>query len=221
MVCPMEMGTQLATHAPDVGRYPWQSDSPWIRLTSEILLSRTRRTVVARVFPVFIDRWPNAGALAVSDTDELWEVIGPTGFRRRAGQLRETSQRVVAHGVVPVDRHLLLELPGVGDYAADAVRLLAFDGRRMPLDMNVERVVGRLLTIEPTPTGRSPYRNEGLIAASNALLSGDLEQRRAVFTGILELSAELCRPKPRCDECDLSDVCEFARIGRSSEVIGG
>lgn len=217
----MDLGAQLATYAPLEGRYPWQSDEPWIRLTSEILLSRTRRSVVARVFPDFITRWPDAGALVTSDPDDVWDVIGQTGFRRRVEQLRATAQLVVEFGDVPGDRQLLLTLPGVGEYAADAVCLLAFEGQRMPLDMNVERVVGRLMLTEPTPEGRSPYRNEGLVIATDSLMSGSLEQRRAVFTGILELSANVCRPKPRCDECTLSDVCEFAHVARASEMRGG
>ena len=211
----------LGTLAPSDGTYPWQSGNSWIRLTSEVLLSRTRRTVVARVFPNFIDTWPTPETLATANPAEVWDIIRSTGFRRRADQLVAIAMSVLDWGHVPSDREDLLTLPGVGEYVADAVRLLVFNGQRMPLDMNLDRVVTRLVGVPSTERGRSPYRNEALVEASEALMSGPLEQRRATFTGVLELSASTCRPNPMCSSCPLSSTCEFAAGARRLEMLSG
>jgi A/G-specific adenine glycosylase len=210
----------LASLEPPDGTYPWQTGDPWIRLTSEVLLSRTRRSVVARVFPGFISRWPTPDSLAVAHSEEVWEMIRPTGLRRRADQLIAIANAIPNWGHVPSSRDELLSLPGVGDYGADAVRLLAFDGDRLPLDMNIDRVVTRLSGVPASIRGRSPYRNEALVQVSEELMAGSLEQRRAVFTGILELSASTCRPNPLCDVCPLSGTCEFALDARRLEMVG-
>ncbi len=217
----MDVVALLASLAPSDGTYPWQSGDAWTRLISEVLLSRTRRTVVARVYPSLVEMWPTPDELSRADPSEVWEVTRPTGFRRRADRLVAIASAVIDLGDVPSSRDELLALPGVGEYSADTIRLLAFDGERMPLDMNIDRVVSRLAGVAPTARNRSPYSNEALVSASAELMHGSLAKRRAVFTGLLELSASVCRPRPLCDECPLPDVCEFATSRRASEVPGG
>ncbi len=217
----MDVAALLASLAPPDGTYPWQSNDAWTRLTSEVLLARTRRSVVARVYPVLVERWPTPDELSEAEATDVWEVIRPTGFRGRADRLVAIASAVIDLGDVPSSRDELLALPGVGEYSADTIRLLAFDGERMPLDMNIDRVVSRLAGVAPTARNRSPYSNEALVSASAELMHGSLVQRRAVFTGLLELSASVCRPRPSCDECPLADVCELASSRRAGEVPSG
>ena len=176
---------------------------------------------MARVFPLFIAKWPTPDILADATPHDVWDVIRPTGFRRRADQLVAIATSITNWGHVPSNREDLLTLPGVGEYTADAVRLLAFDGRRMPLDMNIDRVVSRVAGIPPTDTGRSPYTIAALVTASEDLMSGSIDQRRAVFTGMLELSASTCRPNPMCATCPLARTCKFAIEARRLEVLSG
>ncbi len=217
-LCMDRTRASLAALAPADGTYSWQVDDPWIRLTSEVLLSRTRRTVVTRVFPKFIENWPTPTELASASAERVWDIIRPTGFRRRVDQLIAIGAAVDARSEVPRRREDLLELPGVGEYVADAVRLVAFDGDRMPLDMNVDRVVSRIAGTAATRIGRSPYDNDVLVDASHELMRGSLTQRRTVFTGTLELSAMTCRPNPICGACPLSSICDFSLAAHRGEI---
>jgi A/G-specific adenine glycosylase len=83
----------------------------------------------------------------------------------------------------------LLRLPGVGPYTAGAVAALALGEDRLPVDVNVRRVLDRALgpdaELRPPP-GRA----------------GDLTQ------ALFDLGATVCiARRPRCDGCPLADGC--------------
>ncbi|MFB3739940.1 MAG: A/G-specific adenine glycosylase, partial [Candidatus Velamenicoccus archaeovorus] len=110
--------------------FPWRSETdPFRILVAEVLLQRSRGTTVAGVYQQLFARWPDVRALAGARVASIRSVIRPLGLVRRAGTLRELARAVVALGGVPRTAEGLLELPGVGPYAAHATLAVAF-GRR-------------------------------------------------------------------------------------------
>jgi endonuclease III len=86
-----------------------------------VLLNQTTGTQVRPVLPELFRRWPTPRAMAAAGP-ELEELIRPLGlWRRRAETLRKLGRAWPRR--LP-DRAGLLGLPGVGEYAADAVDLL-------------------------------------------------------------------------------------------------
>ena len=109
----------------DFGRRPLQAGlggCPWRVAVASILLCRTRKVCVAPMLKGFFARWPTAGDLARSDTEELEAVLQPLGLqRRRARQLQRFSVRYLGDSWEE-----LTDLPGVGAYVRDAVGLVCF-----------------------------------------------------------------------------------------------
>jgi A/G-specific adenine glycosylase len=119
---------------------PWRrTRDPYAILVSEVMLQQTQ---VERVVPRYLrwlERWPDAGALAAASTaDAILEWQG-LGYNRRAVNLQRAA-RVVAERGWPDD---LTELPGVGPYTAAAVANFAFGRDVLPVDTNVRRVQER------------------------------------------------------------------------------
>lgn len=180
------------------GLYPWHgSDDPYVVLLAEVLLQRTKRVVVARVLPAFLEAAPDPGALAGSDPAELAEILRPTGLTSRAQRLPSLGAALAELGGVPRERDALLALPGVGEYVADAVLLYAYGIPTFPLDRNVQRVLTRVFHGRQPDKSLGPYRDaaltevvESLTGANSARVSTDIHQ------GVMAVAWSNCGPYP-------------------------
>jgi A/G-specific adenine glycosylase len=197
----------------DNGRaLPWRGErDPFRVLLAEVLLQKTPWWKVTRVYSAVLDRWPTADALAAADVGELADVLRPLGIVSRAPRVRELAAAVSQRGCVPTGLAELLDLPGVGDYVARAVRCFAF-GKPEAL---VDSVSGRLLRrVFGLPDVGEPGRDPRLQRLAASLVGK--ARPREVSWAVLDLASAVCKPKrPRCWECPLVQHCSWARRGRS------
>lgn len=163
----------------------------------------SQQTGVDRVGPAwrrFVDRWPTADDLAVASTHELLATWAGLGYNRRALRLREAAQSIVADhgGCVPETVDALQRLPGIGPYTARAVAAVAYGVPVAPLDVNVRRVVSRVLgEASATP---------GFQAAADDLVTRGQPGRW--LDAVMDLAAGTCTPRsPRCDACPIASMC--------------
>ena len=119
---------------------PWRKTrDPYAILVSEVMLQQTQVDRVIPRWQAWLERWPNARALAAASTGDVIVAWQGLGYNRRAISLHRAAQQVAAHGW-PAD---LTELPGVGPYTAAAVGNFAFGHDVLPVDTNVRRVQER------------------------------------------------------------------------------
>ncbi len=116
------------------------------------------------------------------------------------------AKEVVERGGVPSTVEELLELPGVGPYAAGATAAVAFGRREHVVDGVSARVYRRYFGL----AGDGPASNDReLWSAVEAATPS-----RAVKEwnwAVLDLAAAVCLPrKPRCPVCPLSARCVAA-----------
>ncbi len=104
-----------------------------------------QQTQVDRVVPYF-NRWmkkyPTPRALARAKLIDVLRQWSGLGYNRRAKYLHDAAKEIVAKhgGKIPRDFAALLELPGVGDYTAKAVRVFAFNEPDVLIETNVRAV---------------------------------------------------------------------------------
>jgi A/G-specific adenine glycosylase len=205
-----------ARHARDL---PWRAPgaTPWSVLVSEIML---QQTPVARVLPEYlrwIARWPTPAALAAEPAGEAIRQWGRLGYPRRALRLHETATILTTRhgGKVPADRDALLALPGIGSYTAAAVASFAFGQRHAVLDINVRRVLARLIAGQPGPAA-APSVAERRLAES--LLPAELAVAARWSVAVMELGALVCTAaSPRCGTCPVARDCAWLAAGRPKE----
>ncbi len=191
----------LRWHA-SAGRHLSVRDSvaPWPVLVAEVMSQQTQIERVGPAWQRFVERWPTPSDLATATTYDLIAAWSGLGYNRRALALREAARSIVEDhaGLVPADVEALGRLPGVGPYTARAVAAIAFGVPVAPLDVNVRRVVGRLLGLAPT----SP----ALQVAADGLVSRT-DPRRWV-NAVMDLAASVCTTRsPACPACPLSGAC--------------
>jgi A/G-specific adenine glycosylase len=184
--------------------FPWRETncSPWGILVSEIMSQQTQMSRVLPKWLEFLERWPTPADFAdASDADAIraWDRLG---YPRRAIQLRRCAQAIVDEwgGDVPRHREDLLALPGIGPYTSAAVAAFAF-GEVVPVvDTNVRRVLARTQHGDEFAWAPNHRRDD---AEMLALLPED-EAAAASWTA----------RRPACDDCPVSDLCEWNLAGR-------
>jgi len=188
------------------GRSFWWREperTPYEVLVAEILLQRTNASKVASFIPAFFEQYPSAESLVRAKDEALRSLLRPLGlWRAKTRTLIAAAEVLVASPRFPASRECLESLRGVGQYTA-SVMLSTFWGRPEPfLDVNMARVLRRFFDLKPAKSIRHDRNLQGL--ARQVVHS---KNPSALNLAILDLSALLCRPKPRCESCPLAARC--------------
>ena len=187
-----------------------RATEPWPILVAEVMSQQTQIERIGPIWERFVRRWPAPRELAAAETRDLLRAWAGLGYNRRALALREAARTIVRDhgGQVPETVPDLERLPGVGPYTARAVAASAFGVPVAPLDVNVRRVVGRVVG-EAVPPG-------GLQDAADGLVSRD--NPRAWVDAVMDLAATVCTARaPRCAACPLAGMCRSASsIGKTA-----
>lgn len=186
--------------------FPWRSETdPFRILVAEVLLQRSRGKTVAGVYRTLFGRWPDAAALSRARVDSIRAVIRPLGLVRRAETLRELARQVNARGGVPRTVEGLLELSGVGPYAAHATLAVAFGARVPTVDGVTARVYRRYFGL---PGGRPASTDAELWRVVDEVTPA--RRVREWNWAVLDLASSVCLPRrPRCPECPLRPHCRW------------
>jgi len=188
--------------------YPWRGvRDPYLVLVSEVMLQQTQASRVIAAFRSFVSRFPTVEALEAAPRADVLREWGSLGYPRRAVALHEASRAIVREhdGVVPRDPSVLERLPGIGPYTAAAVASLAFGAAVPALDVNVRRVVGRVVL------GRDDARADAVREAAERWI--DRASPAEWNQALMDVGREHCRPRPRCEGCPLARACRFRAQG--------
>ena len=129
------------------------------------------------------------------------------GLVRRAATLKALARKVVDISGVPNTIEAMLELPGVGRYAAGATLAVAFERAAPVVDGVTARVYRRYFGLSSEVAASADPELWGLV---------DLATPKKVVRewnwAVLDLAATVCLPKiPRCGECPLVSDCAWSR----------
>ena len=190
---------------------PWRATTPWGVMVSEFML---QQTPVARVLPKWIEwmeRWPTPAELAKATPAQVITAWGRLGYPRRALRLHE-SAKIIARDFeneVPDSEEVLRSLPGIGDYTAAAISAFAFSANTLVMDVNIRRVLVRVLDGKEHPTSSPTVRER---ESRLAILPRRNADNWAAAT--MELGALICTSKnPSCNDCPIISQCKWRKNG--------
>lgn len=185
-----------------------RTSDPYAVLVSEAMAQQTQAERAATYWERFMVRFPTVEALAgATPADVLREWRG-LGYNGRAIRLWRSARMIRDEydGRVPDSLEQLQRLPGVGPYTARAIAAIAFKQPVGAVDVNVRRVVGRVVAGDrPVPA----------VAIQRAADAGARAIDPATWThAVMDLGATICRPRdPGCDSCPVRAKCGYALGG--------
>lgn len=186
---------------------------PYAVLVSEAMAQQTQAERAATHWERFLARFPTVEALAAASPADVIREWQGLGYDRRALALWRAARLIRDRhgGHVPDSVDELDALPGVGPYTARAVAAIAFGLPVGAVDVNVSRVVGRVLG------GTEGLRQADVQAIADGVASST---DPGTWThAVMDLGATVCRPRtPRCPECPVRLSCRFASEDRTRPV---
>lgn len=216
-MCPSILENQrisnlLASYYHTQGRFfPWRKKGlpAWPVLIAEVMLHMTTATKVSATWSLTMRSYRTPASMAKAKKNELYRILEPLGLQnQRTVQLKRLGTSIIRcyHGRVPIDEESLCTLPGVGKYTARALLWTIGKHTEAPVDRNVLRVYRRLV-------GSPRLREEETEELFGSMLKS-CSDGRSTFLGLLDLSAQLCRPtRPKCQYCP---ICSFCVTGKRS-----
>jgi endonuclease-3 len=184
--------------------------NPFELLVATVLSAQSSDVRVNLVTPALFARYPDSGALAAANTEELESQIVSTGFyKQKSRSLIGLARALIANhgGRVPADMSALTALPGVGRKTANVVLGHALEIPAFPVDRHVIRVANRLGIVSSEDPVVIERKLCGLLSRERWVLASDV---------MILHGRRICRPMPRCDECFVCEDCNFWAITKRS-----
>ena len=198
---------------------PWREEpEPYRVWISEIMLQQTRVEAVKPYFARFMERLPDASALAAVEEETLLKLWEGLGYYNRARNLKKAAGIMTEQygKKPPASYEELLKLPGIGSYTAGAIASIAYGIPVPAVDGNVLRVLSRVLASREE-IGK-PSVKKGMEALLGRVM--DREHPGDYNQALIELGALVCIPagRPLCEKCPLSSICLAYRRKLTDEI---
>jgi A/G-specific adenine glycosylase len=193
--------------------FPWRQDvSPYRILVAEVLLKRTTSTAVERLFPSFVQAYPDISALAGARKKDLRQKLVQLGYHKKRAEIFIEMARYIMkkyHGRIPKTQEELLDIPHIGDYTANAILSLAYGIPAAMVDCNVIRIITRVFL------KRLPEKTPQKIVQEVADLLSPKKDYQCYNYALLDLGALVCRSgTPKCKICPINRYCDYYTLGK-------
>ena len=200
---------------------PWRvsKKSPkklYYRLLSEFMLQQTQVKTVIPYFTIFIKKFKTLKILSKCSEKEVLKLWEGLGYYRRARNLLATSKLLVEkyNSKLPNEIKEIKNLPGVGDYTANAMLGLVHEKPTIALDGNVKRVFARILNKKESKIDFKKFIELNKKKLFSTKRNSDFVE------ALMEFGALICKPKdPKCGICNLNKFCKYFNSSKRINTI--
>ena len=179
--------------------------NPYQLVVAVMLSAQCTDKRVNMTTPAFFECYPDPKSLAEASQDDVYQLIKSISYpNNKAKNLVKMAQVLMSdyNGIVPDDLDELQKLPGVGRKTANVVMAVAFNKPAMPVDTHVFRVSAR---IGLTKGAKTPLETEKQLVAHIPQNVLSKTHHWLILHGRYVCNAR----KPKCDECGITDICDF------------
>ncbi len=178
--------------------------SPYELIVAVALSAQCTDVRVNKVTPALFERFPTVQALAKAEVDEIFEYIKSVSYpNNKSKHLKGLAEKVVNEfdGEIPMAHKDLESLPGVGRKTANVVSAVLYDKPVIAVDTHVFRVSNRL--------GLARSKNFKKVEEHVTKAIAPEDRVDAHHMLILHGRYTCKARKPRCEQCSLTDICNF------------
>jgi len=178
--------------------------SPFQLLIATILSAQCTDNQVNKVTKNLFAKYPGPSDIASAPLKDIKKIIFSTGFyNNKAKNIQACSKELLKqfNGEVLPEIEKLVKLPGVGRKTANVVLSTIFNMPAIVVDTHVARISNRLgLTTEKDP-----------VKIEYDLMKKLPKNKWSDFSlWMIYFGREICdAKKPKCNDCPLTDLCDF------------
>lgn len=191
---------------------PWRGNpSAYAVWISEVMLQQTLVAVVINYFERWMQKFPTLESLAAASLQEVIKAWEGLGYYSRARNIHEAAKIMIERfqGQVPSKREDLQTIKGFGPYTVGAVLSFAFHQKAAAVDGNVVRVISRLFNLWDDASKKKIFEDKVFSILPD-------HEPWVIMEALIELGAQICQKKPKCDRCPLQDQCLAYKEGVAS-----
>ena len=168
-----------------------------------MLSAQTTDASVNLVTHKLFEKYPSLRSLAEANLSDIEEIIKSIGlYKNKAKNIIGIAQTLITRfdGVLPSDKELLQELPGIGNKSAGVIRAEIFHIPDLPVDTHILRISKRFSLAKKDD---EPYEIEQKLKKII-----DEERWTKTHHQLIHFGRYLCTArKPACESCKLSHLC--------------
>ncbi|WET02619.1 endonuclease III [Flavobacterium sp. YJ01] len=184
-------------------KHPLEYHSTYQLLVMVILSAQDSDANINKIAPILFEKYPSLNALSKADFDSFVPFISNVrNHATKAKWIIEIAQTIKQDKDIPLTMNGLTALKGIGRKSANVIlRETNKPAEGIIADLHVIRVAPRIGIIKESKDGNKVEKDLMQVLTKNIWSE--------IGMAISFLGRETCRPKPKCSECPLTDICLY------------
>jgi len=168
------------------------------------MLQQTTVSTVQNKLPSILKEFPDFKSFKSKKIDDFLKCWSGLGYYNRAINFYKSASIINKNfnGILPKDKNELLNLPGIGEYTANAIIAIGYNKRAFPVDVNIRRLISRLIKENLSDQQVSEILDRITFKKRNF---------RKFAESMMDYSSSICKKNsPQCKECIFQSYCKSA-----------
>ena len=184
-------------------KHPLEYQNLYQLVVMVVLSAQDSDANINTIAPPLFKAYPNMESLAISNVEAIIPYISKVkNFGNKARWLTEISKTIKKDSNIPLTMDGLIALKGIGRKSANVIlREAKMQSVGIMADLHVIRVAPRIGLITETKDGIKAEKQ--LMQVLPQQIWGEIGM------AISFLGREICRPKPKCLECPIKEICFY------------
>ena len=184
-------------------KHPLEYQNTYQLLVMVVLSAQDSDANINKIAPALFDKYPTLNSLSKTDLETFIPYISKVrNFQTKANWLLEIAKTIQEDKNIPLTMSGLTALKGIGRKSANVIlRETNKPAEGIIADLHVIRVAPRIGIIKESKDGNKVEKDLMQILPKNIWSE--------IGMAISFLGRETCRPKPKCEECLIADVCNY------------
>ena len=184
-------------------RHPLDYQNTYQLLVMVVLSAQDSDANINKIAPALFEKFPTLKSLSKTDTETFIPYINKVrNYPTKAGWLLEIAQTIKNDEDIPTTMQGLTALKGIGRKSANVIlRETGKPAEGIIADLHVIRVAPRIGIIKESKDGNKVEKDLMQVLPKSIWSE--------IGMAISFLGREICRPKPKCEECLLADICHY------------
>jgi endonuclease-3 len=184
-------------------KHPLEYQNTYQLLVMVILSAQDSDANINKIAPALFEKFPTLKSLSKTDSETLKTYISKVrNYPTKAGWLLEIAKTIQNDEDIPLTMQGLTALKGVGRKSANVImRETNQPAEGIIADLHVIRVAPRIGIIKESKDGNKVEKDLMQVLPKSIWSE--------IGMAISFLGRETCRPKPKCEECLLTDICLY------------